>query len=213
MPECGIGLVPDVGGSLLLARAPGRLGEYLGTTGARMGPGDAIHAEFADYYVPEASWPELTALLQRTGEWQRIDEAAEASPASGLAASQSDIDAHFGGETLRDILNALSHASVPLAAEALATLGRNSPLSMACTVELVHRVRANDTIEGALTQEHRFTCRSMEYGDFLEGIRATIIEKDRSPKWRHDGPASVPQAEVSRMLAPLGVNELTWGET
>jgi enoyl-CoA hydratase len=57
MPECGIGLVPDVGGSLILARAPGRLGEYLGTTAARMGPGDAIHAGFADYYIPEDAGP------------------------------------------------------------------------------------------------------------------------------------------------------------
>ncbi len=56
MPECGIGLVPDVGGSFLLALAPGRLGEYLGTTGARMGPADAILAGFADLFVPEAEW-------------------------------------------------------------------------------------------------------------------------------------------------------------
>jgi enoyl-CoA hydratase/carnithine racemase len=69
MPECGIGLVPDVGGSLLLARAPGRLGEYLGVTGARMGPGDAIHAGFADYFVPEAAWEALKAELCATGDW------------------------------------------------------------------------------------------------------------------------------------------------
>ena len=57
MPECGIGLIPDVGGSFLLARAPGRLGEYLGTTGTRMGPGDAIFAGFADLFIPEAAGP------------------------------------------------------------------------------------------------------------------------------------------------------------
>jgi enoyl-CoA hydratase len=213
MPECGIGLVPDVGGSLLLARAPGRLGEQLGTTGARMRPGDAIHAGFADYFVPEADWPGLIATLARTGEWHRIDDAAGEPPPSGLAARQGEIDAHFAGETLRDILNALTHSDAPLATEALAALGRNSPLSMACTVELVHRVRGLDTIEGALALEYRYTCRSMEHGDFLEGIRAAIIDKDRSPKWRHAGPASVPAAEMSRMLAPLGADELTWGET
>ena len=53
MPECGIGLVPDVGGSLLLARAPGRFGEYLGTTASRMGPADAIFAGFADHFIPQ----------------------------------------------------------------------------------------------------------------------------------------------------------------
>jgi hypothetical protein len=84
---------------------------------------------------------------------------------------------------------------------------------MACAVEIVHRVRSKDTIEGALSQEYRYTYRSMRDGDFLEGIRAAIIDKDRSPKWRHSGPASVPATEVSRMLAPLGAAELTWGET
>jgi len=63
MPECGIGLVPDVGGSLLLARAPGRFGEYLGTTASRMGPADAIFAGFADHFVPQDDWPRLIRTL------------------------------------------------------------------------------------------------------------------------------------------------------
>ena len=65
MPECGIGLIPDVGGTLLLAQAPGRLGEYLGLSGHRMGPGEAIAAGFADHYVPEADWPALAERLQQ----------------------------------------------------------------------------------------------------------------------------------------------------
>ncbi len=68
MPECAIGLIPDVGGSHLLAQAPGRLGEYLGLSGHRMGPGDAIHAGFADHFVPEADWPALAARLVETGD-------------------------------------------------------------------------------------------------------------------------------------------------
>lgn len=213
MPECGIGLVPDVGGSLLLARAPGRIGEYVGTTGSRMGPADAIHAEFADYFVPEAAWPDLIAALERTGDWRRIDDAAEAPPPSDLAPRQAEIDDLFGGETLRDIVNALTHSRSPFAEDALKVMGRNSPLSMACTVELIHRVRASDTVERALTLEHRYTYRSMEHGDFLEGVRAAIVDKDKQPRWRHDGPSAVPPAEVARMLAPLGADELTWGET
>ncbi len=95
----------------------------------------------------------------------------------------------------------------------MAAIGRNAPLSMACAVELVHRVRARDTIEDALALEHRFTFRAMEHADFLEGIRAVIVDKDRRPRWRHDGPASVPAVDVSKMLAPLGPDELTWEET
>ncbi|MEF9605387.1 enoyl-CoA hydratase/isomerase family protein, partial [Paracoccus sp. PXZ] len=68
MPETGIGLIPDVGGSWLLGHAPGHVGEYLGLTGARMGPGDAIFAGFADAYIPEAEWPALIERLAETGD-------------------------------------------------------------------------------------------------------------------------------------------------
>ena len=58
--------------------------------------------------------------------------------------------------------------------------------------------------------EYRFTHRAMEHGDFLEGIRAQVIDKDRTPSWRHDGLDAVQPEEVTAMLAPLGENELTF---
>ncbi|MBF9036463.1 enoyl-CoA hydratase/isomerase family protein [Rhodobacterales bacterium HKCCE2091] len=204
MPECGIGLVPDVGGTLILARAPGRLGEYLGVTGARVGPGDAIHAGFADYFVPEPGWEALKAELVETGDWAAVDRAAEPAPDSPLAAVGPEIDRLFRGETLRDIVNGLSHDSGEVAATALKAIGRNSPLAMAAAVELVRRARSvPDDIERALMQEYRFTARSMERGDFLEGIRAAIIDRDGAPSWRHGSVAGLPQAEVTAMLMPL----------
>jgi len=208
MPECGIGLVPDVGGSLLLARAPGRLGEYLGVTSARMGPGDAIYAGFADYYIPRDDWPALIATLCETGDWEAVDRAAAPAPESALAADQAEIDKMFSGEALRDVLNMLRAFDTPLTARALKAMGRNSPLSVACTIELVHRARMRDAIEHALGQEYRFTYRAMEQGDFLEGIRAAIIDKDRSPKWKHTSLDAVTPMDVSTMLLPLGKDAL-----
>jgi len=208
MPECGIGLVPDVGGTLLLARAPGRLGEYLGVSAARMGPGDAIYAEFADYYIPQAGWDLLkTALI--AGDLGAVDAAAQAPPDSPLAAQQGALDQLFSGETLRDVLVDLKHGVDREVADAALTLmGRNSPLAMACAIELVHRARSLDDIAHALRNEYRFTARSMEHGDFLEGIRAAIIDKDRAPKWKHTRAQDVTLAEVTRMLQPLGVDDL-----
>jgi enoyl-CoA hydratase len=209
MPETKVGLVPDVGGSLILARAPGRLGEYLGVTSARMGPGDAIHAGFADYYIPREHWASLIDTLVETGDWEAVDRSALSVPDSKIAAQQLDIDSLFGGETLRDIVNLLQVTDSDLANSALKAMDGNSPISMACAVELIHRSRAKDTIEGALDLEYRFTARSMEQGDFLEGIRALIIDKDNAPKWRHAGPGAVPPAEVSAMFRPLGADALT----
>ncbi|MEL7214010.1 MAG: enoyl-CoA hydratase/isomerase family protein [Pseudomonadota bacterium] len=208
MPEVSIGLVPDVGGSFILANAPGRLGEYLGTTAARMGPGDAILAGFADYYIPEAEWAALKTTLAQTGDWARVDACAKPAPEGPLRALQSQIDAHFAGETLADILRSLKAEETEFTAKALKQLGRNAPLSMACAVEMVHRLRGTESIERALELEYRFTHRAIAQGDFLEGIRAAIIDKDRTPKWRHalGDPMDV---DMSKMLQPLGADALT----
>ena len=208
MPECGIGLVPDVGGSLLLANAPGRCGEYLALTTARMGPADAIHAGFADAFVPEAGWEGLKAELCETGNWKRIADAAGAPPEGTLEPARTEIDRLFGGATLAEIARALRADATPFAQDALKRLSRNAPLSMACAVEMIHRLRGTSSIRRALELEYRITHRAMERGDFLEGIRAAIIDKDRNPKWRHPGPEAVPDEDVAAMLAPLGAEAL-----
>lgn len=209
MPECGVGLVPDVGGSYLLGQAPGRLGEYLGATAARMTAGDAIHAGFADYYIPFEDWPTLKQRVCGTGDPALIDAAARPAPASALAADQARIDYHFSGETLDDIVRSLRAERSEENAATLMAFERNSPLAMASAVQIVHRLRGpGATIERALDLEARFTFRSMEHGDFLEGIRALIIDKDKSPKWKHRL-GDVNQMDVARMLMPLGADAPT----
>ena len=212
MPEVGIGLIPDVGGTLMLALAPGRLGEYLGLTGARMAAADAIHAGFADHYIPEDAWPDLIRQLEETGRTDNLVEAAKDAGESPLAAQQAEIDRCFGGEALGDILTDLGHAASAFAQDTLKLLQRNAPLSMAATVEMLHRLRAGTmSIRKALELEYRFTHRAMEKGDFLEGIRAQIIDKDRQPKWQY-ADRDVPTTAVSQMLMPLGADTLRFEE-
>ena len=208
MPECGIGLVPDVGGSLLLARAPGRVGEYLGTTGTRMGPGDAIFAGFADRHVPEEMWPDLTTHLEASGDPAEIERVARPAPKSPLSAVEAEINRHFAGESFRDILDSLARTESEWSCETLARLEPHAPLSLAATIELVHRARTTDRIETALVNEYRFAHRVTEQGDFLEGIRAAVIDKDRSPRWVHDSLGAATAEEVSDMLSSLGPEEL-----
>ena len=212
MPECTIGFVPDVGGSGILAMAPGRLGEYLGLTAARMGPGDAIYAGFADTFVPQAQWPDLIQTLADTGDVTAIAAVAGPAPDAPLRAQQDQIDALFGGERLADIQNTLANASGPIAETATKLMARAAPLSQAVALEMIHRLRGPSlTIEKALEMEYRVAYRIMEHGDFLEGIRAAIIDKDRNPQWRFaDG--KVPPVEVAKMLMPLKDKALSFEE-
>lgn len=212
MPECGIGLVPDVGGSLLLARAPGRLGEYLGCTGSRMGPDDAIYAGFADSYIQQENWPDLITTLIETGDIAALSAQSEAPPQGGLRNRVTEISPHFGGETLGDIVNSLRSDESDFAVDALKTMTRNAPLSMACAIEMIHRLRGPTAdIRRALGLEYRFTSRAMQHGDFIEGIRAAIIDKDRNPHWKH-ALATLPAIAVAQMLLPLGKDALTFEE-
>ncbi len=213
MPEVGIGLVPDVGGSLLLARAPGRLGEYLGITAARMDASDAIYCGFADNYVSELHWPSLITTLEQTGDPLAIDAQSTTPPQDPVLDLQPQIDIHFMGENLIDILNSLRADDSPFSVDALKKLARNSPLSMACAVEMIHRLRGPTAdIRKALELEYRFTHRAMEHGDFLEGIRAAVIDKDRKPAWQHSL-ETPPSLAASKMLMPLGADSLTFENT
>ena len=211
MPECGIGLVPDVGGSMLLARAPGRMGEYLGLTGARMGPGDAILAGFADVFVPEAAWPGVIAALEAEGDVALVEAARADPPEARIEVSR--LDAYFGQKKMGDIVGRLRAAGDDWAQETLRTLSQKAPLSMACALELIRAARTGGGIDAALRREYRFVHRIVEQGDFAEGIRAAIIDRDTPARWAHDAPDGAGEAEVAAMLAPLGPQELELGET
>ena len=113
MPEVGIGLVPDVGGSALLAAAPGHLGEYLGTTATRMNAGDAIFVGFADYFIPQDQWEDAKSVLQENGIDALSTFYAEA-PDSDLKGTLADINAVFSGARMRDIFAAAGKQHGPL---------------------------------------------------------------------------------------------------
>lgn len=198
MPESGIGLIPDVGGTWLLGRAPGRIGEYLAMTGGRMTAGDAIHAGFADMYIPEADWPGLIAMLEDSSDVTGL----RGHPAPAATLDRRDLSA-FGGRTLADITAALQEAGDD---ESLEALRRNSPLSMAAGLAMVRAARGDDCMQQSLSREYRFTARATAESDFLEGVRAQIIDKDRKPVWRRDASDDTLRA----MLAPLGDDELQW---
>ena len=146
-------------------------------------------------------------MLQENGIDALSTFYAEA-PDSDLKGTLADINAVFSGARMRDILAAAENSTAPFAAQAVKAIGRNSPLAMAVALDMIRSLRAtNATVADALVQEYRFTARAIEFGDFTEGIRAAIIDKDKNPKWKHVFGA-VPQEMVDHMRAPLGDMDL-----
>ncbi|MCB1447319.1 MAG: enoyl-CoA hydratase/isomerase family protein [Rhizobiaceae bacterium] len=196
MPECAVGLVTDVGGSWLLRNAPGHMGEYLGLTGARMKGEDAIYAGFADFYVHRARLADLKAALVEAGDLAPLDHFAEAPPASALATHQTSVDRIFSASSVPGIMDRLRADGSDWALDALSAIARGSPLS---AIMILSVIRDAASMETALRNEYRFVSRVLEQGDFLEGIRAIVIDKDRRPVWLHRDIASVPADLVALM--------------
>lgn len=212
MPETGIGLVPDVGGMWLLASAPGHLGEYLGLLGERMGSADAIYAGFADTHIDAARLEALVEVLcARDGEPVGVTIAEFAGTPTGLvhAGRQAEIDAIFSAPTVAAIRDRLASSAAAWAGKALITLEQRSPLSLSLTLAAVREARARGSLEDALNIEYRLTTRLFAHGEFLEGIRALLVDKDKAPKWNPATLADVTPALVGEFLAPLpGADEL-----
>lgn len=194
MPETRIGLTPDVGGTWILGRAPGRVGEYLGLTGASMTAADAIYAGFADAQVASESLPAIKQALSQPGDARAIIEPfVVTTEPSALAASQSWIDKAFAAESVAEIISILRTQDVPDAAATITTLEEVSPTALAVTLDAVREAREEASLRGALVGEYRrVTWFAHEHPDLAEGIRAQLVDKDRNPKWQ---PATI--AELS----------------
>ena len=181
MPECSIGLVPDVGGSFLLAKLPGNIGTFLGVTGKRMKASDAIYCGFADYFIPETKWEDLKEKLFDTGNIDWIKKFQGSTEASEIENSFSQISEAMVDVSTKNIESRLQH---PFFEKDLSALRFNSPISVAYTISMLKMEKVRTNISDALDAEYSFTARSQEFGDFQEGIRAAVIDKDRTPLWK-----------------------------
>ncbi|WP_127819998.1 enoyl-CoA hydratase/isomerase family protein [Microbacterium sp. CPCC 204701] len=189
MPETRIGFTPDVGGTWLLAHAPGRLGEYLGLTGATMDASDAIYAGFADHFVPSDNLDGLRDALETRADPSSPTELVllfdETPSPPGLAAARVWIDDAFAADTVSEIIERLRARPEAEAAATADLLGELSPTGLAVTLASVRRSRELPGLRDALEQEYGLVMWfATSQPDLPEGIRAQVIDKDRSPRWQ-----------------------------
>jgi enoyl-CoA hydratase len=209
MPEVGIGLIPDVGGTLLLSRAPGLLGLHAALTGAPFSGADAIALGFADHYVPHDKLQAFTKTIVADGIPAAVHAHAEVPPPSQLVAQREWIDQCFAGETITDIVAALRSHDEDLAHDAANLISTRSPIALAVTLASVRRATDYTILEEALVTEYRVSCAAVRSHDLVEGIRAQVVDKDRNPKWSPASLAAVTEEDVQAYFQP-GNPDLTF---
>jgi enoyl-CoA hydratase len=200
MPEVGIGFIPDVGGTLILSRAPGLLGLHAALTGATFDGADAIAMGFADHYVPHAALDAFKKSIFDDGIDAALAAHAVEPPPSRLLAQREWIDRCYAGETAVEIVAALRGHDAGLAAADL--IESRSPISVSVALEAVRRAAKLDTLEDVLRQDYRTSCAALRSHDFVEGIRAQVVDKDRNPHWSPASLAAVTTADVEAYFAP-----------
>lgn len=207
MPEVGIGFVPDVGGTYLLSRAPGEVGTHVALTTARMTAGDAIMAGFADHFVPSDRLDDFVEALH-TGTVDTALALAEDAPHSPLADQRTWIDEAYRGDDAVAVVAALRAHGDPAAAAAADDIESKSPTSVTVTLRSLRRAADALSLDEVLDEEYRVSVACLSSPDLVEGIRAQVIDKDRSPSWSPARLADVTAADVDRFFASLGDADL-----
>jgi enoyl-CoA hydratase len=214
MPEVGIGFFPDVGVSFLLARAPGYTGTHLALTGERMGAADAIYCGLADTHITAAKLAGIPAALvdcQSAHDVQsRLDDMSVPPAPSRLPGARRWIDTCYGANAAEDIFRLLQECGMEEANTALATLREKSPTSLKVTLRNIRSAVSFDRVEQSFQQDFRIALACVTGHDFIEGIRATIVDKDRNPVWRPDQLEAVTPDIVDRHFRSVGALELTF---
>ncbi|MEU6706144.1 enoyl-CoA hydratase/isomerase family protein [Streptomyces wuyuanensis] len=208
MPETGIGFVPDVGGTYLLALAPGELGTCLALTGAAVGAADALLCGLADHYMPSAALRSFADDLADLPVREALARHVTQEPAGELAGRRDWIDACFSAGTVEGIVQRLLAHGDAAAKEAAETLLAKSPTALKVTLAALRRARRLGPLERVLDQEYRVSCATLTAPDLVEGIRAQVIDKDRSPRWSPGTLVEVTDVDVERYFTPLGEREL-----
>ncbi len=203
MPETTIGFVPDVGGTWLLARAPGESGTHAALTAGSFGAADAIHLGLSDAFVPRDRLPELATALETDDAAAAVARFASDPPPGTLAGGAAWIDAAYRGDDVLRILIRLAGSPEPAARAAAAAIASKSPTALAAALSSVRRAADAPDLETALDSEFRVSVRMLAEHDLAEGIRAQMIDKDRTPVWEPDSIGDVDPEHVESLFAPF----------
>lgn len=209
MPETAIGLFPDVGGGWYLSRLPGRTGQFLALTGARLDGAECLHLGLATHYLSSLALDDVKARI--LAEPQHIEailaEASAPAPEARIAANREEIDRLFASEDYEEILAALEEDGLEWAQKELATLRTKSPQACKVSLRIVYDGGYVHDFAHEMRQEYAVASRVVQRHDFVEGVRALLIDKDNQPRWEPATPEAVTDHMLDTIFAPMPEGE------
>jgi enoyl-CoA hydratase len=209
MPETGIGLFPDVGGGWYLSRLPGRVGQFMALTGARLDGGECHYLRLATHYVEQSGLEDLVDRIVKAPT--RLNGALGAAAANSVEVRIEQHLPHiaklFASDRLEEILAALDADESDWAEIELATLRTKSPLSCKVSLRLLAEGADRSSFAEEMKAEYAIAGRIVRTHDFREGVRAVLIDKDISPKWDPTTPEAVTDEMLDVLFAPLPPSE------
>ncbi len=209
MPETGIGLFPDVGGGWFLPRIEGRVGVFLALTGSRLDGAECLALGLATHYLPSEKLAEAKERIARHPDriGGILGELSMTSPPARITAHIDKINRLFASDRYEDILAALEADGGEWAMKERDTLGTKSPQTCKVALRQLAEGAKMPDFAAEMTQEYAIGSRVVAMHDFLEGVRALIVDKDNSPKWDPPTPESVSDEWIDAIFAPLPENE------
>ncbi len=209
MPEGAIGLFPDVGAGWYLPRLPGRIGQFLALTGARLDGAECLWTGLATHYLPSERLPEAKARIVAAPEAVDVAlaEYAVEPPPARLAGNAERIERLFAPDRLEDILAALAADPSEWAAKELKAIASKSPATSKVALRQFVESAAKADFAEEMALEYRLAARMMMRPDFAEGVRAVLIDKDNAPHWEPGTPECVTEEMLDAIFAPLPPGE------
>jgi enoyl-CoA hydratase len=209
MPETAIGLFPDVGGGWYLSRLPGRTGVFLALTGARLDGAECLALGLATHYIPSLALDDLKARLR--AEPERIeallDEYCVPPPPARIEANRERIDRLFAADDFEAILAALEADGSDWARKELETLKAKSPQACKVSLRILYDGALAQDFADEMRQEYAVATRVVQRPDFVEGVRALLVDKDNEPAWDPPTPEGVTDRMIDRIFAPMPPGE------
>ncbi|XP_054977834.1 3-hydroxyisobutyryl-CoA hydrolase, mitochondrial isoform X2 [Sorex araneus] len=218
MPETAIGLFPDVGGGYFLPRLQGKLGYFLALTGFRLKGRDVLKAGIATHFVDfeklgkleedllalkSPSKENIAGVLETYHSKSKIDQ----DKPFILEEHMDKINSCFSANTVEQVIENLRKDGSPFALEQLKVINKMSPTSLKITLrQLIEG--SSKTLQEVLTMEYRLSQACMGGHDFHEGVRAVLIDKDQSPKWKPADLKEVTDEDLKHLFKSLGSNDL-----